>query len=175
MAQMDDWRARIEETAGRIARLLATDAKRFVTETVREAFVADTRPVDAEAVKRIKARTLETADTVATRLSESIVAVDWLTVGAPEDNRTAKITDVEAVASAIQGMCARIVGLLEETGLSAEVSYTLPQRFIEHDSLPTLTRTLFKAIARYAELHAEDIAQRSAQAAAARRQLWEEA
>jgi hypothetical protein len=175
MSQMADWKARIEETAGRIARLLATDARRFVTETVREAFVADTRPVDAEAVRRIKARTLETAETVASRLSEAITAVDWLVVEAPEDSRAAKITDVDAVASAVEGMCARISALLEETDLTAEVTYTLPQRFIEHDSLPTLTRTLYKAIARYAELHAEDIAQRSAQTAAARRQLWEQA
>lgn len=175
MSELSDWAKRIDDTVDRIARLLRIDARRFVIDTVRERFVADTAETDITQVTALKGRTLSTADAVAARLAAALEAVDYKSLVAPDDSAAARLTDIPAISEAILNMTARISALLTSVGLPDDVDYPLPQRFIEHESLPSLTRTLFKAIARHADLRAEDEAQKIAQTAAERRQLWESA
>ena len=175
VSELSDWAKRIDDTAGRIARLLQIDARRFVVDTIRERFVADTHPTDAAQVATLKARAMETADSIGVRLAAAVQAVDYTRLPPPEEGSAPTVTDVEAIREAITSMTARVSALLASVNLPDEVDYPLPQRFIEHESLPSLTRTLFKAIARHAELAAEDEAQQVAQTAAERRQLWESA
>lgn len=175
MSELSDWAKRIDDTVERIARLLQIDARRFVVNTVRERFVADTAQTDAAQVSALKTRAAETADAVAGRLAAAIQAVDYRALAAPEDGVAGRLTDIPAIGEAVSNMAARVSALLASVRLPDDVDYPLPQRFIEHESLPALTRTLFKALARHADLHAADEAQRVAQTAAERRQLWESA
>lgn len=176
MSELDDWTHRINETANRIARLMQTDARRFVIEAMREAFVGGRTPADAAEVAQLKAETLAAADRIAEQVQGAIEGVAWAEVSAePEAEEAPRITDVRAVSDAIDAMVAQTGALIEAKGFAAELNYQLPQRFIDHDALPTLTRTLFKAIARHAALRAEDEARLVAQTAEARRRLWEQA
>lgn len=176
MSELDDWTHRINETVQRIGRLMRTDARRFVIETMREAFVAGQTPADPAAVAALKATTVAAADGVADTLHAAILGAAWLdTPEAAEPSDPPRITDVVAVRQAVDAMVGAAAALVEQHGLTAAVEYQLPQRFIDHDALPTLTRTLFKAIARHRALRAEDEARRVAQSAEARRQLWEQA
>lgn len=175
MSELADLSHRVNETVQRIARLLKTDADRFAVHTVREAFVAADTPATPDAVAALKARTVTAADEIAQGLHDAVLAVPWLTLSAIETSDPPRITDVPAMAQAVETMSAAVRALLADAGLTAEVAYQLPQRFIDHDALPTLTRTLFKTLARHATVRAEDEARRVARSTEARRQLWEDA
>lgn len=175
MSELSDWAKRIDDTVVRIARLLQIDARRFVVDTVRERFVADTTQTDADQVGTLKTQTTATADAVSGDLATAIQAVDYKALEEPEDTAAARLTDIPAIDAALSKMAAQVSALLADAGLPDDVAYPLPQRFIEHESLPSLTRTLFKAIGRHADLRAEDEAHKVAQTAAERRQLWDSA
>jgi hypothetical protein len=166
------------ELGARITRLLSTDARRYFEHNVRRCFVE--APLFAEALsdeslKALKASTAEAAERVAELLSGHLDASSWRDT-TPPDAEGAPITEHRAVDMAMRRVTGGVEQFLAEHGIPGEPTpWTPPVRFIDGETLPTLTRRLWRLAGRYREAADAARAAGPAQGAGARAQRWDDA
>ncbi len=172
--------AKVAEVGQRIAKLLTADIRVYATGEVRRRFVETPAVADAlddAEVAALKAATAAFAAAAAEALAERL-ADDalWLGAESPEAD-DAPVTHIPAVEQALQAVADDLTRFLDRHGLTAgaPLSYRLPARFIDGENLPSLSRALWKAIARYREARAAEAAAREATSAESRAKRWDDA
>ncbi len=170
--------ARLVDLGRRIRALLAADLETYFVETVRERFVRapGAEPTDDD-LRRLKARTRAAASEASAALGDRLAAdAVWTTARRPETAEP-PISAHPTVAEAMTDAERRLAALLAELGHADEPApaWRLPVRFIDGESLPVLTRSYWKTLARRAGTAQQAERRDVASAADARRRRWEEA
>ncbi|MCA9547424.1 MAG: hypothetical protein KC613_23635, partial [Myxococcales bacterium] len=155
-----------------IVTLLTADAQAHVVSTMREAFVADDRPLGQAAA--LKAQALQAGAAAGTAVGETLRQAPWRALVVAGDPKPEDLPPLAQAAEIIQGAAN---AALEAAGLSPEGSgpYRLPRRFIDGENLPQLVRTLSKSLQQLQALDAQRQAQDAGANRAARRQAWDDA
>ncbi len=179
---MDDtaiWAAKVTDVGQRIATLLASDLRAFATGEVKRRFVetpAVADGLDDAGVQALKQSTAEFADRASARLAE-VLGDEGLWLGAQPAAADAPITAIATVEQALQRAADDLGELLERHGLGpdAPLTYRLPMRFIDGENLASLTRSLWKNLARYRAACAATDEARAASSRASRARRWDDA
>lgn len=172
------WSRKLVEIGDRIARLLSTDAREYFEQTVRQVFVgapslADR--LDDAALAALKADVRAAAQAAALGTLAALTDDAWLAATPPDDD-SAPVDAHAPVAEAMRAVSEAVVLFLRRHALPAEAeAWTPPARFIGGEHLSTLTRSLWRAVARRdAALHQQQ-ARQTHDDATARARRWDEA
>lgn len=179
---MDDtaiWTGKIVETGHRIAKLLQSDVETYALGEVRRRFVESPQVADAlddDDVARLKAGARAFAAEAAARIDEAL-GDDAVWLGAEPPEGEATIESIPTVHEALADVADGLTRFLAEHGLPADepLAYRLPARFIDGENLATLTRNLWKAVARYRAALDHKAETRATSSRDARARRWDDA
>jgi len=174
--EIEKAKGRVRDLGGRVRRLLAADVHAFVLESVRERFIASPDFADGlgdAQVGALKRAAAHDADAAADLVGELLPDAVWLAARVPEDEAR-DVRSLPEVAGALDRARGVLTALFERHGLPGEAPpYVLPVRFIEGDDLVSLTRNLWKAVARLESATAARSVETRAADAETRRRRWE--
>jgi hypothetical protein len=172
------WRAKVLNAARRATRLLAEDAARYVNGAIRGAFVADQAFADEMPdadLARLKTATAECAEAARGFVGDALTEEVWLSAAPPED-AAAPLTVHEPVAQLLSAVTGQLTALMAGHQIpGAPPAWSLPVRFIEGESLPTLGRAFWKALAQLRSAEEEAARQAHGSDAGQRARRWDDA
>lgn len=173
------WAAKLTEAGRRIATLLTADVRAYTTGEVRRRFVetpAVADGLDDAGVEALKQATEAFADRAAAQLEE-VLADEAIWLGAEEAPSDAPVTRIPAVQQALQRVADDLTDLLERHGLGPDgpLTYRLPARFIDGQNLSTLSRALWKNLARYHAARRASAEASEASSRESRARRWDDA
>ena len=178
MSDADIWKQKTLDYGARIAALLTTDVQSFINGLIRTRFIESPAFADAlsdDDIKRLKTDTAALAEGQAGRIAGLLTPASWLTA-----NGVDKETPISAhpqVSAAIEGLQVAAQSFLDERGFPNEtpVSYRLPARFIEGETLPSLSRQYWRSLAEWRRLESEAAEVQATGQAEQRRNRWDDA
>lgn len=172
------WAAKVVDVGRRIATLLASDVRAFANGEVKRRFVDTPAVADAladEEVRALKRATAQFADDAARTLGE-VLGDEGVWLGVEPAAADADVTTIPLVAQTLQRLADDLGELLERHGLGpdAPLGYRLPMRFIDGENLATLTRSLWKNLARYRAARQAQAAAHEASSRESRVRRWDD-
>ncbi len=178
MSDADIWKQKTLEYGARIAALLITDVKSFINGLIRSRFIESPAFADAlsdEDIKRLKTETTALAEAQAARIGGLLTPASWLTASLAE--KETPISAHPQVSAAIEGLQIAAQSFLDARSFPNEspVSYRLPARFIDGETLPSLTRQYWRSLAEWRRLESEAAEVQATGQADQRRTRWDDA
>lgn len=169
--------AAIVELGARITRLLSVDARQYFEQNVRRCFVE--APLFAEglsdaALTALKIETSEAAGRAAAHVEQRLDPAIWRETPVPEA-ADAPITEHAPVRAAMDGATQQVERFLGDHGIPGADALDAPVRFIDGETLPTLTRRLWRLAARYRDAVEAASAAGPTAGAESRARRWDEA
>ena len=173
------WAAKVTDVGRRIASLLATDLRAYATGEVKRRFIETPAVADAlddAGLRALKQAAVDFAERGSAGLTDAL-GDEGLWLGAEASAADAPITAIPAVEQALQRAADDLTELLERHGLGPDepLSYRLPMRFIDGENLASLTRSLWKHLARYRAARAANVEAQAASSRASRARRWDDA
>jgi len=178
MSDADLWKQKTLDYGARIAALLTTDAQSYINGLIRTRFIE--APEFADALSDEKIKTLKDAAGIlaadqSSQIAGRLTAASWLSADAAD--KDTPITGHPQVATAIAGLEAALQGYLDGHAFppGEPVAYRLPARFIDGDTLPSLTRQYWRSLSEWRRLETEAAEVEATGQAAQRRSRWDDA
>lgn len=166
------------ELGARITRLLRLDAEHYFEQAVRRCFVEAplfAEGLSDEALRTLKAEATRSAEDAAGMIASQLGAAVWRATPVP-DAADAPITAHHEVDMVMRVLGGLVGDFLAEHGIpGSPPPWTPPVRFIDGETLPTLTRRLWRLAARHRDAVEAAAAAGPAEGAATRAQRWDDA
>ena len=178
MNDADIWKQKTLEYGARITKLLSTDIQSFISGMIRTRFIE--APAFADALSDTDIKTLKDgaralAEAQAARMGDLLTPKAWLSTQAVE--RDTPITAHPVVSGAVDSLQAAVQAFLEENAFPAAgpVEYRLPARFIDGETLPSLSRQYWRSLGEWQALESQAAEVHASTQAEQRRSRWDDA
>ncbi len=166
------------ELGARITHLLSVDARQYFEQNIRRCFVEAplfAQGLSDEALRALKAEAAEAASITADLVTTQLGAAVWRAPPVPA-SADAPITEHSPVEMAMRVVTSAANRFLTEHGIpGSPTPWTPPVRFIDGETLPTLTRRLWRLAARHRDAVEAAVAAGPADGADARARRWDDA